>query len=299
MTAAIYMLLILPISRLPMSILYVFSDGLFFLVFYVVRYRRKVVEENLARSFPEKSAAERAKISRAFFRHFCDLIVESFKSFTISDTEIRKRYQVLNPEALEPYFRAGRSVILSGGHYNNWEWLAVALRQQILHRAVAIYKPLSNTFLEKKMRETRGKYGLELLPMRDVPAFFREAAANPDTVPYMMIFGSDQSPGDPRKAHWMKFLNQDTGVVFGTEKYAKEYNLPVFFGMIRKHSRGYYSIEFHPITERPRSVLQPGEIVEEVTRRLEFEIRKKPEFWLWSHRRWKHKRPTDFEKGGP
>jgi KDO2-lipid IV(A) lauroyltransferase len=292
MTAVLYTLFVLPISRLPMALLYLFSDGLFLFIFYGVRYRRRVVEENLANAFPEKSPKARALIARDFYRHFCDLIVESFKSFTVSDQEIRTRFQVTNPEVLEPYFRNGRSVVIAGGHYNNWEWLAVAMRQQVSHRMVAIYKPLSNKFLDAKMRETRGKYGLEMLAMKHVPAFFKEAAADPKTVPYAIIFGADQSPGDPRKAHWMTFLNQDTGVTFGAEKYAKEYDLPVFFGIIRKRSRGHYSFELHPITERPRSTLKPGEIVEEVTRRLEVEIRRDPQYWLWSHRRWKHPRPS-------
>jgi KDO2-lipid IV(A) lauroyltransferase len=292
MTAVVYFLIILPISRLPMGVLYGISDLLFVLMFRLVRYRRKVVAGNLARSFPEKSEEELGRLERDFYRHFCDLVVESFKGFTISDAEIRARFRVLNPEVLDPYFRAGKSVVLSGGHYNNWEWLAVALRQQIPHRAVAIYKPLSNRFLDVKMRETRGKFGLEMLPMREVPEFFRRAAADPRTVPFAMIFGSDQSPGDPRKAHWMRFLNQDTGVVFGTEKYAKEYDLPVFFGVIRKVARGKYAFELSLVTETPREAA-PGEIVGEVTRRLEAEIRKDPRYWLWTHRRWKHRRPDD------
>jgi KDO2-lipid IV(A) lauroyltransferase len=290
MTSLVYYLLVIPVSRLPMPMLYAISNLAFILVFHVVRYRRKVVKGNFARAFPEKSAAERARLERDFYRHFCDLIVESFKGFTISDAEIRERFRVLNPEILAPYFRAGKSVALSGGHYNNWEWLAVALRQQIPHRAVAIYKPLSNRFLERKMQETRGKFGLEMLPMRDVPEFFRRSAEDSRTVPFAMIFGSDQSPGDPQKAHWMTFLNQDTGVVFGTEKYAKEYDLPVFFGLIRKVARGKYTFELSPLTETPRAA-KPGEIVGEVTRRLEAEIRNDPRYWLWTHRRWKHRRP--------
>lgn len=290
MTAALYALFILPISRLPMPLLYVLSDGLFAVVYYAVRYRRRVVAENLARSFPEKTEIERRRIARDFYRHFCDLIVESLKGFTVSDAEIRRRFRVVNPEILAPYFNAGRSIVLAGGHYGNWEWLAVAMRQQIPHRAVAIYKPLSNRFLDGKMRATRGKYGLEMITMREVPGFFREAAANPATVPYAMIFGSDQSPGDPRKAHWMTFLGQDTGVPFGAEKYAREYDLPVFFGVIRKIRRGEYAFEFQRVTDRPREAA-PGTIVEEITRRLESEIRKEPRYWLWSHRRWKHRRP--------
>jgi len=290
MTAALYNTFVLPISRLPMRLLYVLSDFLYFLIYRVVGYRRKVVSENLARSFPEKSSAELKAIARGFYHHFCDLIVESFKSFTIRDAEIRTRFRVTNPEILRPYFEAGRSIVIAGGHYNNWEWFAVALRQQILHRPIAIYKPLTNRYLDQKMRKTRGRFGLEMIAMKAVPAFFANAKADLKTIPYAMIFGSDQSPGDPRKAHWMKFLHQDTGVPFGAEKYARENDLPVFFGIIHKISRGNYEFTFHTITDRPRDQL-PDSIMEEITRRLETEIRKDPRYWLWSHRRWKHRRP--------
>jgi Kdo2-lipid IVA lauroyltransferase/acyltransferase len=292
MTAVIYFLFVWPISRLPMGLLYRLSDLLFLIVYSGVRYRRSVVAENLARSFPEKSSDERLALARDFYQHFCDLIVESFKGFTISSREIQSRFRVLNPEVLEPFFKAGRPVIIAGGHYNSWEWLAIGLRQQILHRAVAIYKPLSNVFLDSKMRETRGKYGLEMLAMKAVPRFFRAAAADANTVPYAMIFGCDQSPGDPRKAHWMTFLGQDTGVTFGAEKYAREYDHPVFYGVVRKVSRGMYTFELKLITDRPREA-KTGEIIETVMHLLEDEIRKDPRYWLWTHRRWKHKRPSD------
>jgi KDO2-lipid IV(A) lauroyltransferase len=291
-TALLYTLLILPLSRLPMSALYVFSDGLSALVFYVFKYRRRVVEENLARSFPERSAEERHAIAHDFYRHLGDLIVESLKSFTISNEEIQRRFRITNPEIFEPSFRAGRSIALAGGHYNNWEWFAMAVRNQIAHRAAAIYKPLSNGFLDEKIRATRGRFGLELVAMRAVPEYLRTNLASMGATPFALVFAGDQSPGDPRKAHWTTFLNQDTGVLFGAEKYAKEYDLPVFFGITRKIARGHYETEFSLVTEAPRAT-GPGEIVGEIARRLETEIRREPRYWLWSHRRWKHRRPAD------
>lgn len=295
MTAVLYFLLILPISLLPMSVLYRVSNLLYVLIFYVVRYRKKVVFDNLRRSFPEKSEAERIRIGKEFYRHFSDLIVESFKGFTISKKEINRRFKVRNPDALGEAFKNSKSAIIVGGHYNNWEWLAIAARQQILHRTAAIYKPLSNRFLEKKMRLTRGKFGLEMIPIKEVPGFFLEEQKliqEKRTLPFAMLFGIDQSPGDPRKSHWVTFLGQDTGVPYGAEKYAREYDLPVFFGVIHKLSRGHYEFELRPLSPPPHPE-KKGWILEQATALIENEIRQDPRFWLWTHRRWKHSKPRD------
>jgi len=290
MTAFLYTFLILPISRLPMAILYRISDLLFVLIYHLLLYRKKVFLENLQRPFPEKSAAEREALARDFYRHFCDLIVESFKGFTISKEEINRRFKIRNPEVLHEAFANSKSAILVGGHYNNWEWLAVAARQQIRHRAAAIYKPLSNRFLEKKMRATRGKFGLEMIPIKNVPAFFKDEEKliqEKRALPFAMMFGIDQSPGDPRKAHWVNFLGQDTGVSFGAEKFAREYQLPVFFAVIHKVARGMYELELRPLSAPPHPD-HKGWILEQGTALIEAEIRKDPRYWLWTHRRWKH-----------
>lgn len=292
MTALIYYCVVLPLSFLPMSVLCRFSDLTFLFVFRVVRYRKKVVYENLARSFPEKSAREIDSIARDFYRHFCDLIWESIKAFSISDREIRERMVGLNSYLLDPYYQAGRPLILVGGHYGNWEWLGLALERQVRYSSVAIYKPLSNRFVDRKMREARGQYGLELLPIKAVPEFFArlgEKSARPR--PEMVIFASDQSPGDGRKAYWMDFLGQDTATIFGPEKYARQCNLPVIYCVIRKKKRGYYEFEFREVSDDPRP-LPHGAIIEKSNRLLEEDIRREPRYWLWTHRRWKHRRPT-------
>ncbi len=276
-----------------MAALYRISDVLFLIIYYLATYRRRVVQENIARSFPEKNPAEHAEIAREYYRHFCDLIVESLKGFSISGEEIQRRFVCLNPAVLRGEFEAGRSAILVGGHLNNWEWLAVSIRQQIPYRPVGIYKPLSNRFLEKKMRVTRSRFGLEMIPIRDVPDFFRQQGASAEEMPTITIFGIDQSPGDPRKAHWIKFLHQDTGVPFGAEKYAKAYGLPVFFGVIHKTARGFYTFEIRPLVADPKSTPH-GWILEEASRWLEKEIRRAPPYWLWSHRRWKHRKPEEL-----
>lgn len=198
--------------------------------------------------------------------------------------------QFSNPEVVNEYFKQGKSVIISGGHYNNWELFAVAIDELILHHCIAIYKPLNNKFFDNKMKETRGKYGLEMVSTKAIRSLFEERNGELNAV----IFGSDQSPGNPRSAYWMEFLNQDTGVLFGTEKYAREYNLPVVYGRINKLKRGHYSFEVVPVCDDP-STIPYGAITEAHTRMLEADIKNAPEYWLWSHRRWKHKRPADLK----
>jgi Kdo2-lipid IVA lauroyltransferase/acyltransferase len=279
----LYYLIIIPISLLPYPLLYGVSDLLFFLFYYLIGYRKKTVLQNIQRSFPAKTPAEQSEI----VKHFCDLILESLKVFTISDKEVKERMVFKNPELVNRYFERGQSMILAGGHYNNWELFAVGIDAAIKHPAIAIYKPLSNPFFDKKMRMTRGKYGLRMISTKAVKEVMDEEKSNLS----MTIFGIDQSPGNPAKCYWTTFLNQDTGVLFGAEKYAKEYNYPVVFGHITKEKRGFYTFEFIEVSDHPRDT-RFGEITEKVTRLIEADILQKPEHWLWSHKRWKHTRPT-------
>jgi KDO2-lipid IV(A) lauroyltransferase len=283
----LYYLVIIPVSLLPFPLLYGLSDFLFVLFYYVLGYRKKVVLGNIQRSFPEKSHKEHLQISKKFYRHFCDLILESLKTFTISEKEVLKRVTCKNPEVINKYYDRQQSVIVAGGHYNNWEIFAVAINALIKHKAIGIYKPLSNLYFDKKMRDTRSKYGLYMISTKIVKQVFEQEADNLTAI----IFAIDQSPSNPKSAHWMKFLNQDTAVLFGTEKYAKEYNYPVVYGRINKEKRGYYSFELFEVTDQPASTAH-GEITEKITHLLEKDIRNIPQYWLWSHRRWKHKPET-------
>jgi len=284
----LYYLVILPVSLLPYFFLYRIADLLFFLFYFVLGYRKKVVFGNIKRSFPEKSEAEHKKIAKAFYRHFADLIVESLKVFTISRREVEERMKFVNPELINRYFEEGKSVIMAGGHFNNWELFAVAIDQAVKHQSIAIYKPLTHKFFDEKMRATRGKYGLEMISIKEVKQVFEKNKSKLT----LTIFGTDQSPGNVKKAYWTRFLNQDTAVLFGTEKFAKEYNYPVVFGCIHKLSRGHYSVEFRELIHDPSKTVY-GEITEAHTKMLEQDILQKPEYWLWSHRRWKHKRPVE------
>lgn len=282
MGALLYYLVVLPISLLPYPILYAFSDFLYLAIYYVVRYRKKVVLSNIQKSFPHLSPSEHVALSKKFYRHFCDLVVESLKIFTISEEEVKARMKIVNPEFIDSYFEKGQSLILAGGHFNNWELFAVAIAAPLKHDTCAIYKPLNNKFFDTKMRETRGKYGLKLISTRSVKPFFEQ----PKSKPTLTIFAIDQSPSRKSSSYTMQFLNQETRVLFGTEKYSKAYNYPVVFGRINKIKRGFYSFEFTEAIENP-AAKNYGEITEQVTRLLEKDINANPEFWLWSHKRWK------------
>jgi Kdo2-lipid IVA lauroyltransferase/acyltransferase len=282
----LYYLVIIPISLLPFPVLYGLSNFLYVLFYYVLGYRKKVVLQNIRNSFPEKSKKEHIEIAKKFYRHFCDLIVESLKTFTISKKEVLKRVVCKHPEGVNKYFEQGRSVIIAGGHYNNWEIFAVAVESIIKHKTVGIYTPLSNKYFDDKMRSTRSKYGLAMISTTKIKRYMDENK----NILTATIFGFDQSPSNPKSAYWMTFLNQDTGMQFGAEKFAKEYNIPVVYGRINKEKRGHYSFEFYDVTDTPKETAN-GFITESINRHLEKDIRALPQYWLWTHRRWKHKRP--------
>src|SRR6478609_6781504 len=271
--------LIIPVSRLPFPLLYGLSDFMYLVIYHGVGYRKKVVLKNIRNSFPTKTDAEHTEIARKFYRHFCDLTLESLKVFTISEKDIHERMVLKNPGVIDKFFNQGKSVIVAGGHYNNWELFAVAIDSLVKHQTIAIYKPLTSQYFDEKMRQTRSKYGLRMISTKIVKEVFESERKNLTAT----IFGVDQSPPYTAKAHWMTFLNQETGVLFGAEKYAKEYNYPVIFGRIHKVKRGYYSFELETVTDEPTQAGQ-GEIMEKITRLLERDIIDKPEFWLWSHK---------------
>ena len=284
MTKFFYYLLILPLSLLPYPLLYLLSDIIFLIMYRVIGYRKKVVFTNLRNSFPNKSKQELKKIMSDFYRHLCDIIMESVKGFTISEKQLRKRLIIKNPEFSNYFADRGQSIIFVGGHYNNWEICAQAFAMYSNHKCIGIYKPLSNAFINDKIYTSRSKYGMHLISMKQTKKSFEEGVQAK-----AIVFGSDQNPANPKRAHWVQFLNQDTGVLFGVERYAKEYDWPVVFVSISKVKRGHYEVEYSLITDSPTE--QPhGKITENFTKRLEQDIINKPQYWLWSHKRWKHKR---------
>jgi len=253
-------------------------------MYRMVGYRKEVVSTNLKNSFPNKSEHQLKKIMSDFYHHLCDIIMESIKGFTISENQLRKRLIIKNPEFSNYFADKGQSIIFVGGHYNNWEICAQAFAMYSNHKCIGIYKPLSNSFINDKIYTSRSRFGMNLVSMKQSKKSFEEGSETK-----AIVFGSDQNPANPKRAHWMQFLNQNTSVLFGVEKYAKEYNWPVVFVSISKVKRGYYEVEYSLITDKPKD--EPhGKITEDFTKRLEQDIINQPQYWLWSHKRWKHKR---------
>ena len=288
MSVLLYWLVLKPISLLPYRALYILSDVFFWIFYYVVGYRKKVVRANLTRSFPEKSIAEIISIEKDFYRHFCDLVLESLKNFSADADQLAARFEHRNTEVLDRLHAEGRSAILAGGHYGNWEMWALSAPVHFRHRLMAIYKRLSNRYFDEKMRSTRGKFGLELVSTKETGHWLIENHTNL----FVSVFAIDQSPSNPHKAHWITFLGQETACLFGAEKYAKEFNLAIVFGHLHKISRGKYAIDYELVTTDPTS-FEHGKLTEKMSAMLEADIRREPRYWLWTHKRWKHKRPSE------
>jgi Kdo2-lipid IVA lauroyltransferase/acyltransferase len=295
MQALIFYLLLpilMALSILPFSVLYVLSDMLVFpLFFYVIKYRRKVVKSNLRNSFPNKAEAELAFLEKQCYHYFADLVVEVLKSFTISKKALLRRFHFVNGQVFDPYFEAGKSVIVTMGHVGNYELGAKILPEKVKHQVVVPYKKLSNPYFEKLFRASRSRFGAIMFPTFDTYKLLENDFGGP----ILLGLANDQS-APPQKAFWTRFLNQDTSFFVGTEKIAKLYNFPVFFAHISVPKRGYYRVEFECITHQPAAT-EEGEIMNHHARLLEKDILEAPWLWMWTHKRWKHKMPSGAQYG--
>ncbi|TWI98050.1 KDO2-lipid IV(A) lauroyltransferase [Mucilaginibacter frigoritolerans] len=278
------------VSLLPFWILYLISDILFVILYHITRYRRKVVKENLANSFPKKTEAERNTIERKYYKYMADLMVETIKSVSISAKEVQLRMKVTNPELIDYYFNQGKSIIAAAGHYCNWEMATLSFGFLTDHRRVIVYKPQSNVVFTDFFNKTRSRFGATMISMkqtlRKFIEFKNELSFN--------VLVSDQTPTREDAKYFTTFLNQPTAVFLGIEKLTKVINCSVIFYRIDLVKRGYYTFTFVPLIDEPQNT-QPYEITEAHVRYLENLIIEKPEFWLWSHRRWKIK-PEDVKK---
>jgi len=275
------------ITLLPLRILYIFSDILFPVIYYLVRYRRKVVATNLKNAFPEKSYRERLAIENKFYHHFCDLFIETPKLIHMSNEQLLRLITFKNPELLDMIYNKGLDVVGLLGHYNNWEWPTNSAPLYTRFRTVTIYKPLQNKYFDRYMLDLRTRNKMVLTPMSQiVREILNSRKANIRSV---FFFLADQTPPKGDIKYWTKFLNQDTPVYLGAEKIAMKYEMAVVFFNLQKVKRGHYNFTAELMFEHT-SDLPEHMITETYVKRLEEIIRERPEFWLWSHRRWKHKR---------
>ncbi|WP_290253738.1 lysophospholipid acyltransferase family protein [Aequorivita aurantiaca] len=266
-----------------MGILYFKSSALYILVYYVVGYRKKVVMENLALVFPQKTQRERNQIAQKFYKHLCDIIFETIKAFTISEKEIRKRFVVTNAEILDNYYENDRSILLMAGHYGNWEWSGI-LNKLMQHQAHAVYKPLDSQQFDALVKKTREHFGGIIVSNKKiVGVLFRKWKKGVKTLTYIL---SDQTPKAGAYKHRDTFMGIDVPVFTGTEELAKKLDFSVLYLKVEKEKRGYYTATFVPLADNPKEY-DDFQITRMFFDALEIQIREKPEYYLWSHKRWK------------
>jgi KDO2-lipid IV(A) lauroyltransferase len=275
-------------SLLPHWVLYRLSDFNFFFIYYVFGYRKKVVYENLKNSFPEKSHEELKEIEKKFFHHLTDVIMETVKEFSISRKSIKKRFKFVNPEVFQQHYDNGKSVMMTMGHYGNWEY-GVTAPLWVPQECWAVYGKIENPVFDKYLVRTRERFGYTLFPMEETYNVMLEHKQGDK----LYMFMADQSPHHAKIKHWLPFLNQETPVHKGAEKLSKMMDLAVVFIDIQKVKRGYYEITAHTLYENPKETAE-NEITEKYFEILEKVIRKNPEYWLWSHKRWKYKRGVKY-----
>jgi len=278
------------ISLLPFWFLYIIADVLFILLYHIIGYRRKVVQDNLRNSFPEKSEEERKLIERKYFKYMADLIVESIKSVSISKKDAWRRMKPTNPELVESYLNQGKSIICVACHYCNWELGVAAFGLLTDKRRIGIYKPQSNEVFTDFFNAMRSRLGTTMISMKQTLRKLIEYKNEPT----ITLFGSDQTPVKHEINYFTTFLNQPTAVFLGAEKMSKMTNSVVMFYQINFMKRGFYTYTFTTLFENPADTAA-YEITNAHVKYLEGMIREKPEYWLWSHRRWKFK-PEDIQK---
>lgn len=274
------------LSLLPFWTLYRIADFLFLLTYYVVRYRRQVVLENLRNSFPEKSNSEIQAIAKQFYRYLPDVIVEAIKMRNITSDEVIERIELINPEEVERHFAQGKAVIGVTAHYANWELGIHRLSLMTDHPKLIIYKPLNDPIFDDIHNQIRARFGATMVPMKQI---LRHIIRLKNT-PHISMFVADQTPLYQDSDYFMTFLNQETLVYTGTERIAKMTGFPVVYCHVaRKKKRGYYTCTFHTLVEDP-STYAEYEITQLHNRFTEDVIKQEPAYWLWSHKRWKRKR---------
>lgn len=272
-------------SRLPMRVLYMKSDFFFFLIYYVFKYRKKVVLENLKLAFPEKTDDERIKIAKGFFKHFTDLFMESVKAFSISEKEILKRYKYKNPELINDLVKQGKSIALVGAHQANWEW-SISLPLVLDGAISGAYTKIGNKYFDKEVKESREKFGVIGYKTSDTVKAMQRNFTEKKQGLYILL--SDQSPQLPKTFYWSKFFGIKVPIHTGAEMLAKRFDLVVVNYITTKTKRGYFETEFQLVAENPKKY-DDYQITDKYLRITEENIKKQPELYLWSHKRFKHR----------
>jgi len=284
----IVFILIYPIiwflSILPMRVLHFLSDIIYVFVYYVIGYRKKVVRNNLKLAFPEKSALELLRIEKKSFHHFVDIFMEMIKSFTISEKEISKRFVYKNTTILDDFYKQKKSLIIMAGHYANWEWV-VNVSSVVPYEGYAAYKKVKNKYFEKKVKTSRSRFGANFIPTSEFMNLIKTHKEKNTLGIYGLL--SDQSPKLKKTHYWSNFMGVNVPVHTGAEMLSKKYNYPIIYFKTERIKRGYYESTAEMLAEKPRNY-KDYEITDIFLSKLENQIQNKPEYYFWTHNRFKH-----------
>ena len=285
--------LIFIVSILPFRLIYLLSDLLYFFIYHIFGYRKETVRSNLALAFPEKTVNERKNIEKAFYKHFSDLFLEMIKAYRMSSNQMAKRLIFKNVEVLNEISNRNQNIILVGGHYGNWEWVFY-LAQLTVAQPIGTYLKINNKYFEKFTLKNRKRFGGELIETKQLRKTLKKYAK--ENKLFLLGLLADQSPQLHRSRYWRKFLGVLVPVFVGPEELAKKYNAAMVFMKVKKLKRGYYEAEFIEITKDPNQY-PDYELTDRYLELMEKQIREKPEYYLWTHKRFKHKdRLHEIEK---
>lgn len=274
------------ISKLPFKLFYWFSDGIYVLIYYIIGYRKKIVRHNILIALPNLSESERLKIEKKFYRHMCDMFLEMIKTMSISTEEMKKRFKITNIEVVKEYEQKNKSIILLASHYASWEWL-LSINESTSFKCIGVYKKINNPYFDKLIRNIRSKFNSELVATDKTIALIAENQEK--GIMGMYGLASDQSPQVHKTFHWQQFMGIEVPVHTGAEMLAKRYDLEVVFAKVKKVKRGFYEATFVPICEHPRTI-PDYEITDTYLKEVEKQILEAPEYYFWTHKRWKHRK---------
>lgn len=279
--------LLLLISILPFRLLYIFSDFVYFLVYRIIRYRKRVVRSNIQLALPHLNEKERLEIEKKFYSHMCDMFLEMIKTLTISRKEIEKRYTFKNMEVYYDLEKKGKSIALLCAHYASYEW-AVSMNYYVNFKAFGVYKKIANPYFDKLVRRIRSKFNAELIDSKQTIPTMASNYRNKTLSLYGLV--SDQSPKLSAAHHWQKFMGYLVPVHTGGEMLAKKYDMNVIFLETKKIKRGYYQASFKILCDDNIKQIPNYEITDQFLKLVENQIYEAPEYYLWTHKRWKHKK---------
>jgi KDO2-lipid IV(A) lauroyltransferase len=278
------------LGKLPLFILYTFATGVKWVFFYIIAYRKKVITQNIQNAFPLLNTQQIKVLTMQFYGYLTDQLVEFFYGASVSREEMLARVEMVNEHYISDYLQAGTPVVLVAGHQGNWEWAIhrLALSDNLYD---VVYQKLNNPAFNQFTMEVRSRFpGVTLLEKRESIVATRDRK----DISRGICLAADQAPQKPESAYWTTFLNQDTAFFTGMERFARDYHYPVVFVELIRKERGKYIMSFEPIANPDYTELPKGEIIERFARRLEKSINQYPEQYLWSHRRWKHSKPTQI-----